>query len=133
MDEDGIAVLFGGVTSDDTYLNDVYLFRLGSLTAEKLDCSGQLPEGRERHSAALYNDKMLVFGGWSKGGVTKELFELDLKTKMWKQIKIPNDVENVYRYGHSAVVYKDAMFVFGGKDASMDNYNQVTACLFGKT
>ena len=55
-----------------------------------------------------------MFGGYLKGNPTNELWSYDCIKNIWEEIpnlrtKIPCE-----RAGHSAVTYKNFMFIFGG-------------------
>ena len=78
-------VVFGGRDSESNKLNDLWVFNLASYVWEKQECpEWELPMGRSGHSACLYKDMMLVFGGIYE--VTKELNDLyiyDFRNKRW--------------------------------------------------
>ena len=44
-------------------LSDVNIFNVASLKWEKVDVSGERPEGRWGHSMCSYNDQVMVLGG----------------------------------------------------------------------
>lgn len=80
-------VVFGGKDEDNNKLNDVWVFNFNTYKWTEVQCNNmpdQLPNPRSGHSATLYKDMMVVFGGIHE--VTKELDDLivfDLKTKRW--------------------------------------------------
>src|SRR5690606_7891006 len=59
------------------------------------------------HSAVLKNDILFVFSGDSG-----RFFQVDLKTQKWKRILAPNTPS--IRFGHSACVNGNHVYIFGG-------------------
>lgn len=60
---------------------------------------------------------MVVFGGFEQGVRTNKTIVYDFLTKTWSEVEYDTKgVAPVPRAGHSAVVHRDGMFVFGGKD-----------------
>eukprot|EP01027_Heterolobosea_sp_BB2_P022021 GEZU01032394.1.p1 GENE.GEZU01032394.1~~GEZU01032394.1.p1 ORF type:complete len:478 (+),score=133.64 GEZU01032394.1:275-1708(+) len=78
---------------------------------KQLDCKGEIPPEFILHSAVCYNNKMLVFGGWS-WGIFNSLYQLDLTTLKWSKVSCTGEVRA--RERHSAVVFGKKMIVFGG-------------------
>src|SRR5690606_36575501 len=59
----------------------------------------------------IINDCMYIFGGYFVNNYMNDLYQYHIKSGYWQQL----DASCVsVRSGHSAVVYKDYMFVFGG-------------------
>ena len=78
--------VFGGRDEDNNKLNDLWLFNISSYVWEKIETDFNIPKGRSGHSACLYKDMMLIFGGIYE--VTKELDDMyifDFKNKRWIQ------------------------------------------------
>jgi hypothetical protein len=99
----------------------------------------QLPAnlvGRQYHTSVVYDDQMWVLMGAGPGTVLKELFTYNFSkltiysitnnsnnfkgTHVWAPIPINEDFPPI-RYLQSAVVYKDAMWIFGGKSNTYNN------------
>jgi hypothetical protein len=59
---------------------------------------------------------MYVFGGFEKGARTNSTLMFDLATHTWHPFKALTAAAPVPRAGHSACVFGDCMYVFGGKD-----------------
>lgn len=58
---------------------------------------------------------MYVFGGQDdENNKLNDLWEFDSATNSWKEIESTQGYQPLVRSGHSSVVYKDKMFVFGG-------------------
>lgn len=85
---------------------------------KKLDTTGTQPSPRQFHSAVVYGSCMYIYGGkCSKNGLRfNELFEFHCQYRHWRQIKPSNNFILKPIYGHSAVVYKDLMIIYGGFD-----------------
>lgn len=84
-----VLILFGGEDSKRRKLNDMHMFDLKSLTWLPLHCTGPRPSPRSNHSAALYDDKMLlIFGGASKSRTLNDLYSLDFEAMVWSRIKV---------------------------------------------
>ena len=63
----------------------------------------------------LYNNKLVVFGGFDGKQRYNDLRELDLEILMWKKLPSEGNVP-LTRFGHSASVFEQSMFIFGGWD-----------------
>ena len=81
--------IFGGKDEDNNKLNDIWMFDFSNYMwqlVEPQSLSYFTPTARSGHSACLYRDYMVIFGGIHE--VTKELNDLcvfDLKQKKWVQ------------------------------------------------
>ena len=73
------------------------------------------PAARDCHSAVLYKRKMYVFGGGDGYKWLNDMFAYDIATQTWSEVK-PSEGSLVPtgRAGHSAIVHKGKMIVFGG-------------------
>lgn len=58
---------------------------------------------------------MYIFGGFNRGIRQNSVIVLDFETNKWSPLKVTGTVPQP-RAGHSAVMYKSKMYVFGGKD-----------------
>ena len=70
--------------------------------------TGDLPEPRTGHSAAVFGDSMLVFGGYCHMGTHRRLYNnlysLDLKTLVWRQIVVMGPVMPLPRCNHTSMI-----------------------------
>ena len=75
------------------------------------------PPRRSMHTAVRFGDRVVVFGGATDVSSTlfNDLHELDLFTGKWAQVTPKGDVP-MPRYGHTACVVRESMYVFGGID-----------------
>ena len=76
---------------------------------------GASPPARVGHTAVVYGDGFYVFGGerssYEYGDVWKYAFADD----KWTFVAAKNSSAALGRHGHTAVVYGDAMWVYGGR------------------
>jgi N-acetylneuraminic acid mutarotase len=63
----------------------------------------------------MINNKMVLYGGFVAGQRVSEIWEFNFETLEWTQILAKNQAP-LCRVGHSAVLYTDKMYIFGGKD-----------------
>lgn len=61
---------------------------------------------------------MVVFGGFTTDGEpSNDLFKFYFNENRWERIYIQNGADQPSpRIGHSAIIYQDSMYIFGGKD-----------------
>lgn len=92
--------------------------------------SNNLPQTRDEHSAIIYHESMVIFGGFSFGERSSDIFKYQFKQNTWERIHFVGDKSPIPRAGHSAIVkYDDAdgdkMYIFGGKDDENTKLNDV--------
>jgi Galactose oxidase, central domain len=104
-------IVFAGEDNEtEKTLNDVHILDLESWTWEQPQVSGKIPESRSFHTAVLYQEQMVVWGGYSErieGGFIcndTAIYILDLKTWHWSRI-IADGTPPVARSHYSAVVF----------------------------
>jgi N-acetylneuraminic acid mutarotase len=117
----GKMYIFGG-TADDFISDKLYEYNFSN---DSWNLLSEAPFRRLEHSAVVINDKLYIFGGAYPVGedftITNELWEYDFSNKQWTRIGGAGFPDN--RWGHSAVVYNNQMYVFGGCiDPSDDIY-----------
>jgi N-acetylneuraminic acid mutarotase len=106
----------------------------------------QIPEARTDHTFVRYKNRFYVYGGRDEVQIFKDIHEYSIINNHWKQIfhhSIPNSdqvtrimlsyeeesptamLDNVsfvsepnIRFGHTAIVHKTLMYVFGGWDGT---------------
>ena len=67
-------LVFGGRAAKAAYCNDLYAYYLQSHTWQRLQPSGNKPAPRAGHSALLYRNTLVVFGGYSGGTRDQKVF-----------------------------------------------------------
>lgn len=128
--------IFGGYTAKSSNIKefycDMYCFDTQTMTWTEISYnteSGQIPSKRTDHSLVFYNDFLYVFGGKGKKSgkdeIYKDLYKFNLKTKVWTEIKGERAILQP-SFGHSATMYNDSMYVFGGWDGKvcLDDFYQ---------
>ena len=112
-------IIFGGYAGHQR-LNDLHCFNF-TTSKWSLLSNYLAPPPRDRHSAVIYENKFVVFGGFD--GVTRvdDLHYFDLDLQMWKTIVEYNGTPPTARHSHSAVIWKQSLFIFGGYDGSYRN------------
>lgn len=75
--------------------------------------SQEAPPKRAGHSAVMYGDSMVVFGGKDEeNNKLNDLWEFNMSSYQWTHLSY--DEPPLSRSGHSACLYKDYMMIFGG-------------------
>lgn len=124
-------IIFAGEDNETNItLNDVHVLNLKSWTWEKPQVSGKIPPNKSFHTAVLYQEKMVVWGGYEEqveGGYLchdTDVYILELKTWHWSRV-IPNGTPPVARSHHSAALFKDKLFIHGGSYDIYFSYNDL--------
>ncbi|CCF56728.1 hypothetical protein KAFR_0B04320 [Kazachstania africana CBS 2517] len=120
--------LFGG-QFDDAYFNDLVVFDLSSFRRpdsrwEFVKPKSFVPPPLTNHTMVSYDNKLWVFGGDTLQGLTNRVFMYDPMINDWTTIETSSDNPNNIAppmQEHAAIVYKDLMCIFGGKD-EQDTY-----------
>ncbi|KFA65536.1 hypothetical protein S40285_03200 [Stachybotrys chlorohalonatus IBT 40285] len=115
-------LVFGGENEHRTYLSDLIIFDLKSAHWTQPQVSGPIPKGRARHAAVLHEDKLFVIGGITgqNNYVLDDICYLDLKTFTWSRAW-----RFVGRFDHSAYIWGDRVWVFGGLSEDMDKISDL--------
>ena len=76
------------------------------------------PSKRWGHSAVLYNNSMIIFGGRHSQRILSNIYSLDFATLSWSKIE-PYSKAPQARDSHSAIIYNNCdMIIFGGNGLS---------------
>ncbi|KAI8640360.1 hypothetical protein BD408DRAFT_419934 [Parasitella parasitica] len=124
-------VIFGGNSEEDSYFNDIAVLDLTTLTWWHPEVHGFIPEGRIRHSATIYQDKLYIAGGMrvdSSVAFADTLLILDLNTWEWDQ-----PIPFVKRSQHMSFVYNSRLYLFGGLREDMSRSNHLAFIDLNKT
>ena len=109
------AYLLGGSTLGVDSTRD-YVLDVPDLEWNIIERKGEdAPSSIDEHSANLYGDQILIFGGNVSGSKSNILFTFHLKHLKWNVVASINDGP-WERSCHSAVIYSDCLYIFGGKD-----------------
>lgn len=107
-------LVFGGSTEDGA-LDDMYIFNTDTNSWLKPAVSGNAPSAREEHSAVRANNKIFFYGGLAPDGtILGDLHVFDAEFNLWFNNPPMTGQLPTPRSGHSAVMYENRMFVFGG-------------------
>ncbi|AEO70261.1 uncharacterized protein THITE_2121459 [Thermothielavioides terrestris NRRL 8126] len=115
-------LVFGGENEHRTYLSDLIIFDLKTAHWTQPQVSGPIPKGRARHAAVLHEDKLFIVGGITghDNYVLDDICYLDLKTFTWSR-----SWRFVGRFDHSAYIWGDRVWVFGGLSEDMDKVSDL--------
>ena len=115
-------LIFGGENEHRTYLSDLIIFDLKTAHWTQPAVSGPIPKGRARHAAVLHEDKLFIVGGITghNNYVLDDICYLDLKTFTWSRAW-----RFVGRFDHSAYLWGDRVWVFGGLSEEMDKIGDI--------
>jgi outer membrane protein assembly factor BamB len=112
-------IVFGGW--DGYFLADLWALNDdgGTLSWEPLSPAGAAPPARYGHTMVFdkTHDRLLIFGGYTPGGITNDVWSLSLfGTPAWSQI-VPDGAPPTERYDHAAIYdpVGDRMIVYGGR------------------
>lgn len=120
--------VFGGCSlsnsSSNSAFNDLYALDIEEKTWERVTVNqGYMPAPRECSTLIAYDDKLVIFGGWSSPrstevtGIPKFFNDtsiVDVKNKTCLAVSCDGRDIPGTRAGHSACLSKDKMVVFGG-------------------
>ncbi|KAG2218981.1 hypothetical protein INT45_007643 [Circinella minor] len=117
-------IVFGGNGEEEgRYFDDVAVLDLDTLTWWQPETCGVRPDGRMRHSATIYDDKLYIAGGLSS---TQDIFAdtlliLDLNTWEWYP-----PIPFVRRSQHISFMYNKRLYLFGGFEEDMSRSNHLS-------
>src|SRR5690606_14206124 len=95
------------------FSNSLHAFDFATHTWKLIIPEGStIPTPRSHHTAVVYRNKMIVFGGYNVPPIDF-LLEFSFQSFKWTQISPGGQIPNP-RYGHTAVQKDDDMIVFGG-------------------
>ncbi|OMJ69664.1 hypothetical protein SteCoe_32538 [Stentor coeruleus] len=108
--------VFGGTDGTQEF-NRTIIFNLSNFSARSIISDNpSCPPPLDSHTACLYEDGtaawMIVYGGYAVGERSSNVYTFNLNSEKWKQAQTSKGPEG--RSNHSAVIYKDHMYVFGG-------------------
>lgn len=115
--------LFGGqVSASNTDNNfwrlDLATQRWQSLSVESSKLGAHLgPTNRRGHSAIIHEQSMYIYGGFEDfRGSSGQLWEFQINKQRWelRNLSSSSNCHPEPRHSHSAVVFNDSMFVYGG-------------------
>jgi len=90
---------------------DMYEYSAGS--KEWTLIPGDVAPKRTEHSAIVWKDSMILFGGYSGSSYENSLYSFNFLAREWVQIDAKGEIPSA-RSAHTAVLVGDRMIVFGG-------------------
>lgn len=110
--------IFGGYDGN-SHQSNLYKVDLKGKVFLNVKTNGELPCGRNGHTATLYENEIYVIGGWNSSNpqTTREIYKLNLESFDWKKIH-PTEDYLVSCNMHSANLYQNKIFVFRGGDGT---------------
>lgn len=117
--------IFGGYDGHTRYQN-TYRYDLKEEEWQAIPIQGEVPSKRFGHSGIVHakSNRLIVFGGWDGKDTLNDLYFFDLNTLVWSKAN-SDGASPPHRYRHTAVVFEDSMFVFGGVDKQHCRYNDL--------
>ncbi len=114
---------WNGNLSQPIYYNDVWSYSINTNSRDANEWklvrgasnSANVPQGRGGHTAVVYGDGMYVFGGVTAQGINGELWRYDFASATWNNNLGGGTVAPSPRFGHSSVIYKNSLYVYGGE------------------
>jgi N-acetylneuraminic acid mutarotase len=86
-----------------------------SSTEDNHTPAGAPPKGRSAYSSVVYKNCMYIYGGWDGHESMNDIHCFNLDTKQWiQQPEQPADTVAPCVRSHSAWVWNDCMFIWGG-------------------
>ncbi|XP_074032242.1 kelch domain-containing protein 3-like [Leptinotarsa decemlineata] len=84
--------------------------------------TGNHPRPRDGHSASLWKNHMIIFGGFEEefNNFTGSIYSLDLERMHWSCMQINGPQPNLRDY-HTTVVIDDKIYMFGGRKVEMQS------------
>ena len=93
-------------------LNKVERHYLSLIISKQLNA--YKPNSRVDFSITRYENKIYLFGGFSSK-IYNELWTYNIDTNKWIQIKIKDKEEPLPRKGHTSLLIKNTIFIYGGE------------------
>lgn len=79
-------VVFGGISDNNTYLNDVWMLNLSQHSWRRIGVSGEKPSARIGHSCASYSSVLIIFGGHEEASKeATRIYALDVAKPAWRK------------------------------------------------
>jgi leucine-zipper-like transcriptional regulator 1 len=80
------------------------------------------PTPRDRHVSIVHKDSIFVFGGYDGFNRVNDFFEYNILQNSWQEVLCSGrSAPPSPRHSHSAVIYNDSLYIFGGYDGKYKN------------
>ncbi|XP_066995627.2 RING finger protein B-like [Anabrus simplex] len=128
----GHVYLLGG-RNGNLPLKDLWRYSLAESRWDQLQPGGERPPCLQEHSAVAYRDCIYVFGGevGFSAGTETPLWVYQVKNNLWRKVRAQKGVAVPRgRRGHTALVHRGAMLVYGGYQDLRGSSNELWAFHF---
>uniref|UniRef100_K3WQL2 Uncharacterized protein n=1 Tax=Globisporangium ultimum (strain ATCC 200006 / CBS 805.95 / DAOM BR144) TaxID=431595 RepID=K3WQL2_GLOUD len=117
--------IFGGYNGSCRF-NDLCEYSVEKKRWHRIEANGSIPSRRFGHSGVVHaaSNRLIVFGGWDGRDTLNDLFEFNFVTNEWRKMET-RGTSPPHRYRHTAVIFGDNMFVFGGVDKTHSRFNDL--------
>jgi len=120
VEYDGSMYIFAGY--DGNYRSDFHQYDYITRKWTNVMVKGAVPKARYRTSAVAYKNKMLVVGGHDGAKHLNDFYQYNFDTNVWSLIEFMGNVPPPSpRDSHSAVIFGDSMYLFGGSTGAARN------------
>lgn len=120
VEYNGSMYIFAGY--DGNYRSDFHAFDFVHRKWLVVPVKGSAPKARYRTSAVSCKNKMLVVGGHDGAKHLNDFYQFDFDANVWSLIEPQGNAPAPSpRDSHSAVVYGDSMYLFGGSTGAARN------------
>lgn len=107
--------IFGGCDSRACF-NDLYVLDADSYHWSKPHVVGDIPSPLRAMTCTAVGKKLVVFGGGDGPAYYNDVYVLDTLNYRWSRPRIIGDRVPSKRRAHTACLYKNGIYVFGGGD-----------------
>eukprot|EP00397_Hematodinium_sp_SG-2012_P039098 GEMP01042634.1.p1 GENE.GEMP01042634.1~~GEMP01042634.1.p1 ORF type:complete len:502 (+),score=78.77 GEMP01042634.1:151-1656(+) len=120
IEYNGSMYIFAGY--DGNYRSDFHQFDFATKKWSIVSVKGAAPKARYRTSAVAYKNKMLVVGGHDGAKHLNDFYQFNFDTLVWSLIEFSGStLPPSPRDSHSAVIFGDSMYLFGGSTGAARN------------
>jgi leucine-zipper-like transcriptional regulator 1 len=116
-------VLFGGFVQENNstfheYCNEIYTLNMKEMNWELLKVDNP-PSCRSGHTANLYKNEMIIFGGFGNDKCSDDFCSFDLKKQEWRKLEYFGE-KIKRRFCHTSIIHLDDLYLYGGSDGLDD-------------
>ncbi len=113
---DTCMLLFGGDNGCKAIINEFWAYNKDNSEWEKKELDN--PPPRVKHSAAVKDNKMIIFFGGSPSGLLSDIWQYDILTNSWEELPSGGAGTPEARKGCTASVMGNKVVIVGGETAS---------------
>lgn len=105
--------IYGG-TNTVVQFNSMYILNLEKMIWRRLDSENQsFPPKMDSHSCVYYKERLVFFAGYINGYRSNLIHIFEIPSESWEVLQL-NGPQS--RSNHSASIYKNFLYIFGGLD-----------------